>query len=74
MPIVGIMPYRLLKNTQLQNGEKRPLQFSLPLDLAGKIKKVVTVLRMHEVSDEHQGDIQRAHWTSAPIFRKDVIF
>ncbi len=73
MPVVGIMPYKLIRNTQLQNGEKRLLQFSLPLDIAGKIRKVVTVLRMYEVSDEYQGDIQRAHWTSIPIFRKEVI-
>lgn len=72
MPIVGIMPYRLIENTQLQPGERRALQFSLPPDLTGKIKQVIIVLRMYEVSDEHQGNIERTHWVSKPIIRKEV--
>jgi hypothetical protein len=72
MPIVGVMPYKLVKNTQLQSGEKRHMEFSLPQDLGGKIKKVIIILRMYEVSDEHRGDILKAHWASDPILRKEV--
>ena len=72
MPIVGIMPYKLIENTQLQPGENRALQFALPLDLMGEINKVIIVLRMYEVSDEHQGNIEQAHWESRPIIRKEI--
>ena len=72
MPIVGIMPYKLIENTQLQPGERRTLQFLLPPDLTEKIKKVIIVLRMYEVSDEHQGNIEQAYWVSKPIIRKEV--
>lgn len=72
MPIFGIMPYKLMKNTQLQNGEKRALQFSLPENLDGKVNKIILLLRMYEVSDEHQGDINKSHWASAPMLRKEI--
>lgn len=72
MPVVGVMPYKLIHNTQLQSGEKRELHFSVPPPLAGKIRKAVIVLKMYEVSDEHQGNLQKAHWVSDPIIRREI--
>jgi hypothetical protein len=71
MPIVGVFPDRLIKNTQLQSGERRLLNFTLPTSLAGKVSKAVATLRFYGVSDEHQGDIQHAHWISKPILTEE---
>lgn len=72
MPITGVMPYKLIENTQLQSGEIRPLSFTLPPSLKGQISKVLIKLRLYEVSDEYQGDIKKAHWTSNPILEETV--
>ncbi len=64
MPVTGLMPDKLIENTQLQSGEVRPLSFTLPASLEGQISQAVLTLRFYEVSDEHQGDITQAHWVS----------
>ncbi len=74
VPVLGLMPYKLIENTQLQSGEKRLLTFALPSELNGKISSVELVLRMYEVSDEHQGDIEKAHWESQPIVKEKISF
>lgn len=74
VPVLGLMPYKLIENTQLQSGEKRFLTFALPAGLNGKISSVELVLRMYEVSDEYQGDIEKAHWESQPIVEEKINF
>jgi hypothetical protein len=74
MPLTGLMPNKLKENTQLQSGEIRPLEFKLPSSLKGKITKAVLMLRFYDVSDDHQGDIKKAHWISKPIFEEEVSF
>jgi hypothetical protein len=71
MPLTGIFPDRLIKNTQLLSGERRLLNFTLPASLEGEISKAVATLRFYGVSDEHQGDIQYAHWISKPILTEE---
>jgi hypothetical protein len=72
MPIAGVMPYKLIENTQLRSGEARTVDFLLPPALKGKGTKVRIQLRLYEVSDEHQGNIAKAHWISEPILEKEV--
>lgn len=74
VPILGLMPYKLIENTQLQSGEKRRLMFTLPSELNGKISSVDLTLRMFEVSDEYQGDIEKAYWVSQPIVKEKINF
>ena len=74
MPIFGLMPYKLLEDTQLQSGEERKMNFSLPTSLKGKIKSVSFLMRFYEVSDEHEGDISHAYWTSKPFYKEKVNF
>jgi len=71
MPLAGIFPNKLIKNTQLQSGERRLLNLTLPESLEGKINDAVATLRFYGVSDEYQGDIQKAHWISEPILREE---
>jgi hypothetical protein len=71
MPIFGLMPNELMENTQLQSDEVRPLSFTLPDSLEGRISRTVLTLRFYEVSDEHQGDIEKAHWISEPILKQE---
>ncbi len=73
MPVVGLMPFKLIENTQLQSGEVRPLSYTLPSSLEGQVSKVVLTLRFYDVSDEYQGEINRAHWISEPFLEKEVI-
>lgn len=74
MPIAGVMPYRIIENTQLQSGEARTVDFLLPPSLKGKFAKARINLRLYEVSDEHQGNIEKAHWMSNPILEKEISF
>lgn len=74
MPITGVFPDRLIKNTQLQSGECRLLNFTLPASLKGKIRKAIATLRFYGVSDEYQGDIKYAHWISKPILTEEFVF
>ncbi len=74
MPIVGLMPYKLIQNAQLQSGEKRTVTFTLPDALTGKVRSLDLVLRMYEVSDEFQGDIGKAHWVGEPVLTKEIRF
>ena len=70
--LLGIFPNKLIENTQLQSGEIRPLNFTLPSSIKGKINKAVLVLRFYEVAHEYQDDITKAHWISGPILEEEV--
>lgn len=74
VPVLGLMPYKQIEDTRLQSGEKRLLTVALPVELKGKISNVELVLRMYEISDEHQGDIEKAHWESQPIMKENISF
>lgn len=74
MPVAGLFPDRLIKNSQLQSGELRMLRFTLPASLEGKIRKAIATLKFYGVSDEHQGDIKHAHWISKPILTEEFSF
>ncbi len=73
IPLVGLLPDKLIENTTIKSGEIRPLNFTLPSYIKGKINKVVFSLRFYEVSDEYQGDIEKAHWISKPILKEEII-
>lgn len=70
----GIMPFRVLENTQLQSGEKRLLAFGLPSSLRGRIREAVITLRFYEVPDEYHGDLKMANWTSEAFLEQEIIF
>ncbi len=72
MPVFGVMPYRLKENTQLQSDEARLVKITLPASLQGKISELVIVMRFYDVSDDHQGDINKAHTISKPFLEKMV--
>jgi len=72
MPVLGVMPYRLKENTQLQSDEARLVKTTLPSNLQGKISELMIVMRFYDVSDDHQGDINKAHTISKPFFEKRV--
>ncbi|MEE9170068.1 MAG: multiheme c-type cytochrome [bacterium] len=72
MPLMGIMPNKLIENSQLQSGETRSLSFSLPASTKGRISKALFTLRFYDVSDDHQGDITKAHWISEPFLTEEV--
>jgi hypothetical protein len=74
MPLAGLMTNKLKENTQLQSDEVRPLEFKLPSSLEGKISKAVFLLRFYDVSDDHQGDIKKAHRISEPFFEEEFSF
>jgi len=74
MPGVGLMPDKLIENTQLQSSEKRPLSYTLPESIESQISKAVLTLRFYDVSDEHQGDLEMAHWISEPFLEEEVNF
>ena len=74
MPVFGLMPFKLLEDTQLQSGETRKLSFILPESTKNKISEVSVVMKFYEVSDEHEGDISKAYWTSEPFLTEIVKF
>ena len=64
----------LQENTQLQSGEVRQLNYTLPSDLEGQIDKAVITLRFYDVSDEYLGELSEAHWVSEPVLVEEVDF
>jgi len=74
MPMLGTMPNKEIKNTQLQGGEVRKLSYSLPMSLKEKINKAELTLRFYDVSDDHQGDIKMAHHVSDPFITQLITF
>jgi hypothetical protein len=55
----GLMPSKLIENTQLQAGEAPSLE--------GRISQADVTLRFHRVSAEHHDDSSMYDWTSEPI-------
>lgn len=74
LPLVGIHPFMLLENTQLQSGEVRQLSFTLPSSLEGLIDRAALTLKFYDVSDEYTGDLSKAHWVSEPFITEEVRF
>ena len=74
LPFVGIHPFMLQENTQLQSNEVRQLNYTLPPEMEGQIDKAVLTLRFYDVSDEYVGDLSKAHWISEPILEEEVSF
>jgi hypothetical protein len=74
MPITGVFPNKLLKNTQLQSGESRKLEYTMQSSLKGKISSAVLTLKFYDMADEHQGDLSMAHWTSDTVLTQKVSF
>lgn len=74
MPLLGIMPNSEIKNTQLQSGEVRNLSYILPSSIKDKIDKADLTFRFYDVSDDHQGDIKKAHHVSEPFITKQISF
>jgi len=67
MPLVGIMPYRLLSNSQLQSAETRRLNLEVPTEAQAVPSTARLQLVFYEVADEFQGEIKLAHWKSQPF-------
>ena len=68
----GLMPKTLVENTQIRSGEVRPLSFELPASLEDRVARLEVLLRFYEVSDEHNGNIEQAHWRSDPILVEEI--
>ncbi len=69
---MGLLPDKLVENTVLQSGEVRRLSFTLPSSLEGQISKAALTLRFYDVSDEHQGNLDKAYWISEAILEEEV--
>jgi hypothetical protein len=72
MPVLGFWPYEIIADKQLKTREKRPLSFTVPPELEGRIKAIQLTLRFYEVADEHEGDIEKAYFVSEPIMEKEI--
>lgn len=72
--MAGLMPQKMLRNTQLQSGEARELQFTLPGELENRVGSALFTMRFYEISDEFQGALDKAHWVSSPILEFEVRF
>ena len=72
LPVIGGVPLWLTDNTQLASGEKRRLRFAFPEYEFARSEKLIIILRMYEVADQHQGDVGKAHWKSKPIVRRVI--
>lgn len=70
--IAGMMPMAVTDNTQLRAGERREVAFVLPEGISGRALRAVITLRFYEVSDEYNGDLDKAHWISEPVLRREV--
>jgi hypothetical protein len=55
--MIGVIPHKLIENTQLQSQEVRTFNFEIPVKLKDQINTVKIELRLYEVLDEHQGDL-----------------
>lgn len=72
MPLVGLMPDKVIENTSLQSGEVRPLSYTLPSSIEeDQISNVVLTLRFYEVADDLQGDLTQAHLITDPILAQE---
>lgn len=72
IPVIGLFPYEIEKNTQLQSKEVRHLSYILPTELEENIKKAVVTLRVYDVYDFYVGDLEKAHFISEPIVQKEI--
>ena len=72
LPVIGGVPLWLTDNSQLASGEKRRLRFAFPEYEFARSEKLIIILRMYEVADQHQGDVGKAHWKSKPIVRRVI--
>jgi hypothetical protein len=50
---------------------RRLVRWRASIGLEGHIIRAVLTLRFYEVSDEHQGVIEKAHWISLPILEQE---
>ena len=71
-PLVGILPAELDRDTRLGAGESRVVVLDLREDLRDTAVTASVTLRFYEVPEQERGDIEKARWTSAPIFEKTV--
>ncbi len=72
MPVLGLLPYKVEKNTQLQSQEVRQLSYTLPSELEGQLEKAVVTLRIYDVYDFYEGDLEKAHLVSEPIIEREI--
>jgi hypothetical protein len=72
IPLIGLFPNKVEKNTQLQSQEVRPLRYTLPPELEGQLEKAVVTLRIYDVYDFYEGNLEKAHLVSEPIIEKEV--
>jgi hypothetical protein len=72
IPVIGLFPNKVEKNTQLQSQEVRPLSYTLPPELEREIEKAVVTLRIYDVYDFYEGNLEKAHLVSEPIIKKEI--
>lgn len=71
--IMGSMPSGVVvEDTQLRSLEARPMSYSLPAAMEGKMHKAVIILRFYDVADQYQGNLEKAHWVSEPLARVEL--
>jgi hypothetical protein len=73
IPVLGFWPNKIIADTQLKSGERRPVSFTLPSELEGQVKSVQLILRFYEVADEHEGDIEKAYFISEPFLQEVIM-
>ncbi len=71
---MGSMPSKeLIEDTQLRSLEARKVSYSLPVSIdKDKLEKVRIMLKFYDVADKYQGDIEKSHWVSAPLFDTEL--
>jgi hypothetical protein len=71
--IMGSMPSDVvLEDTQLKSLEARAVNYSLPAKVEGKMSKAFIMLRFYDVADQYQGDLEKSHWISEPLFKAEL--
>lgn len=63
----GLMPDKLLEDNRLGPLETRKINFYPPVEIRQNISKIVITLNLYEVSDEHMGELTKAHFKSNDI-------
>ncbi|MES0489739.1 MAG: multiheme c-type cytochrome [Leptospirales bacterium] len=63
----GLMPKKLLSDSRLKPNETRTITFDISETIQSELSEIRIILNQYEVSDEHKGDIDKAHWKSSDI-------
>lgn len=71
--ILGSMPSAVvIEDTTLKSLEARAMSYELPAEVEGEMRKASIKLSFYDVADQYQGNIEKAHWISGPLFMAEL--